>query len=930
MITITKKDLTTSDKLLVVKTLEGIRKRYPEVTDHIRHQTEHELNTIINMGFSDYFLIVQDFLDIGRRCGYMPDDRLNWLREHYQELSINEMNDYINEDQSMPGLTIGPGRGSAAGSIVTFALGITSIDPIKEGLLFERFLNPERVSMPDIDSDISKANFEYGVRDIVIGYVSKKYGVDGVCGITTPSTLAAKAAIENVARIHGSKLYNDKTAFLKLGEKMKALITKDMNGFSDASPVIREVFKDNRDALDILSIAERVEDLNANHSRHACGNIIVDNHDVGAYAPLMLEEDSGQWKIAMDAETAETQGFLKMDFLGLKNLNVITKTLRLIYANSGRKIDPIALPEEKDVFLQVFAKGLTNSIFQFSSTGMKQMLKKFVPDKFSDLVLLVACYRPGPLQYLDGIIARKHGQEAEENAVTRIASYNKAFHDIVSPTYFALVYQEQIMEVFKQLAGYSMGGADNVRRAMGHKKMDVLVAEKQNFVYGNADKNIRGAIATGVKEQDALDLFEEMIEFAKYSFNKSHAAAYAEIAYITGWFKFYYPTEFYASVLNFENFDMYQGLIHEAKLLGVEVKAPDINNSRRTFTGKNNTLYFGFSGIKGLKDATISDIEEKETRYTSFSDFIKRTNAGQADINLMISAGCFDSLCENRAALHDILPDYMIEKEVIKKRTKEISTFNEMLKDIESGEPLSRTKYKITTKNLPTKEQIEKKRETSQERIQDALDAIDCINIPYNMFEDMKARYDSEQNALGLFVTGSPLDLYSEPDTTPISDISEGNISVYGAISGIRETKTKKDGQKIAFFTLEDNTGKISVCVFQDAYPKFAALITEGNIVKIKGRAGIKKGTENTEDPEMQIIASSISECEEKRSSYEVFCQDITEYCHVIEMARLYKAEKGHELKCLLAMPERVITVDFEVHTNFMKDRTISNRIVEI
>ena len=269
------------------------------------------------------------------------------------------------------------------------------------------------------------------------------------------------------------------------------------------------------------------------------------------------------------------------------------------------------------------------------------------------------------------------------------------------------------MEVFKQLAGYSMGGADNVRRAMGHKKMDVLVAEKHNFVYGNADKNIRGAIATGIKEQDALDLFEEMIEFAKYSFNKSHAAAYAEIAYITGWLKFYYPTEFYASVLNFENFDMYQGLIHEAKLLGVEVKAPDINNSGRTFTGKNNTLYFGFSGIKGLKDATISDIEGKEGRYTSFSDFIKRTNVGQADINLMISAGCFDSLCENRAALHDILPDYMMEKEVIKKRTREISTFDEMLQDLENGKPLSRAKYKITTKNLPTKEQIEKKKDVN-------------------------------------------------------------------------------------------------------------------------------------------------------------------------------------------------------------------------
>lgn len=332
---IEKQDLSSADKILIEKTLAGVTWRYKDFPDSYFDRMEHELNTIINMGFPDYFLIVQDFLDVGRRIGYMPDDRIKYLKEHVYEMSIQEMNDYINEDQSHPGMTIGPGRGSAAGSIVAYLLGITSVEPMENGLLFERFLNPERVSMPDIDSDLSKSEFEYGVRDIVIEYVTKKYGRNAICGITTPSTLAARAAVKNIARIAGAKEIAEgnyskedaekiKKEYLRYGDRINAVVPADPNAkFSmkmdpddpnsaTLHDVLHDTFQNEPKLLNIIDIAERVEGLNVNFGMHACGKIIYPG-DIRDNSPLMKDPKTGIWKLQMDAEKAESSGLLKMD-----------------------------------------------------------------------------------------------------------------------------------------------------------------------------------------------------------------------------------------------------------------------------------------------------------------------------------------------------------------------------------------------------------------------------------------------------------------------------------------------------------------------------------------------------------------------------------------------------------------------------------------
>lgn len=461
---IEKQDLTEMDQLLIDNAIKGIPWRYKEFPEDKIQLLEYELNIIINMGFSDYFLIVQDFLDVGRRIGYMPDDRILYLKEHVYEMTIPEMIDYINEDQSHPGMTIGPGRGSAVGSIVAYLLGITSVEPTSNGLLFERFLNPERVSMPDIDSDLSKSEFEYGVRDIVIEYVAKKYGRNAICSITTPSTLAAKAAVKNVARIAGAKRIQEmidaghsvskdeeakiKKLYLNYADRINAMVPSDPNAafamkMSDSenaptlSAVLHESFQNEPDVLEIIDIAERAEGLNVNFGMHACGKIIYPG-DIRDNSALMKDPKTGIWKLQMDAEEAEESGLLKMDFLGLKNLNLITKAARLIEKNYGIKLDLYNLPEDPEVYKHVFSQGFTYSVFQFESPGMRKMLKKFGPTMFSDLVLLVACYRPGPMQYLPDIIKRKHGRtDVADTAILHIPQIK----EIVDVTYMSIVYQ---------------------------------------------------------------------------------------------------------------------------------------------------------------------------------------------------------------------------------------------------------------------------------------------------------------------------------------------------------------------------------------------------------------------------------------------------------------------------------------------------------
>ncbi len=954
------------DKLLVGLCIKGAMQKlkegvYKEWTEELNTRLNYELEIIINMGFSSYFLIVQDFLNFGRMCGHMPEEDMQYLREHMADMTIQEMIDYVKPRQTEPGMTIGLGRGSGAGSFATFLTGITSLDPIKNGLLFERFLNPERVSMPDIDSDLSKAEYEYGVRDLAIEYVKKKYGAAGICGITTPSTLAARAAIENVARAAGWEAASKKNLvideydeedseetkkapkndeesekirkyYLALGDRIKKFVpsapgttflseANDMTG-QTVDDILRENFKDDADALNIIDIAEAAEGVNINFGKHACGIIISDNGDVGAYAPLMMDLKANQLKIQLNAEQAEASGLLKMDFLGLKTLNIITKVCRLIYKNTGKYIDPLVDIDFEDprVYEEIFSRGKTNAVFQFESNGMKGMLKRFEPTCFADIVLLVACFRPGPLQYLDGIIARKHGEQAEESAVTRIASYYEPFNKIVQPTYYALVYQEQIMETFR-MVGYSMGGADNVRRAMGHKKMDVLVAEKQSFVYGNPEKNIQGAIACGIKEQDALDLFEEMIDFAKYSFNKSHAAAYAATALITAWLKLYYPAEFYAAVLGFLDIKKTPAMIAEGKTMGLTFHGPDINKSENLAIGDGKDVYLGFSGIKG-----IGGIDTTGRPFVSIADFIIRTNAGDSVVDTLINVGAFDNMCSNRAAINAVTKGMYASKKKIKDKKKALDIMYAEVEDLKNGIPLDRVKYKIKTKGLPTLDSLTKKIDTANATIAEQEQSIRETIIPSREIkEDLEEKLALERELLGMYVSGHPLDPYGTAEdfgVLPIAELTEtdkyATTKTFGLITNLTIRQRKKDGANMAFFDLEDQTGSIHVNCFTGQYDSYKNFLKEGAAVIITGSVKDKNGNshqvgansymdtnEGEEIKEEEVVleltisgkaVNAVAPIGKQKSVYRLDYNGIEEVNGIVDKLLPYAEDYGHKI----------------------------------
>ena len=918
---IEKQKLTDSDELLIKRSIQGISWRYPKQfpEDHVK-RLEYELNVIMTMGFSDYFLIVQDFLDLGRRIGYMPDSRIEYLKKHVYEMSIKEMFDYINADQSYPGLTVGPGRGSAAGSLVTFLLGITNIDPIENGLLFERFLNTERVSMPDIDSDYAKSEYEYGVRDIVIEYAVKKYGKNAICGITTPSTEAPRGAIDDIARIAGSKkVYESeenldkekvKKEFLQLADRIKKYIpTDDQKNIHFSSPmdpedknsptvadVLHQQFANEPEALNIIDLAIKLEGVNTNYGMHACGKIVYPGDIRKDYA-MMKDIKTGIWKLQMDAEKAEEAGLLKIDFLGLKNLNVITKTARLVYQNYGIKLDLNNIPQSQEVYDYIFATAKTLSIFQFESAGMRGMLKRFGPGKFSDLVLLVACYRPGPLKYLGDIIKRKHGKATDNNtAIMKI----KEIHSIVENTYYAIVYQEQVQQIFRTLAGYSLGQADLVRRAMGHKKIDVLEKEKNAFLYGDAERNIIGCQANGIDMEAAAQLFEEMKDFAKYAFNKSHAAAYALVSYITAYLKYYYPTEFYTATLEFADISKYPALIAEAKSLGVTVHGPDIEKSQDKFYGKNKEIYFGFGGIKG-----IGGIGNMPNNVVSIADFILASNIAEGTMETLVSVGAFDRKVKNRKALLAVLPDYYKEKKKINDGKAKMANVDEMLTDLHNGVALDRKKYKITTKSLPTITKLEERKETIQESINTATQNIRQMIIPSEVVvDDIDANLEKEKALIGMYASGNPLDPYGTPadhGCTPLADLDVNRYKdlahVYGKISDLKMRTQRKDGRSMCTFVLTDQTDSIECCCFADSYELCGKELQNDAIVKLEGQKKAKQGDE--EESFQFILGKSVSAAirvYDKKDSYYITANGIEEWTSLQSLVMPFVQISGHPL----------------------------------
>lgn len=602
---------------------EGFRKlsfKNPEERKMYIDRTRYELEVIEKLGVVDYLLIVQDFLAYGRLLGKIDINDPRFLADPYNVELLKELG------KGNVGMSIGIGRGSAVGSLVCYLIGITNADPIKYNLLFERFLNTERVTMPDIDSD-----FAPDIRGLVLNYVKHKYGNEAVCCIATIGTQGVKNAIRNCGRLLGDAKYGDSKKTLPLVSEICAAVPEGVGvKFSDCANDLYSKFAGNEDAIQILNDAQLVEGTFTTIGMHAAGVIIADNGDVGEYTALMKSKD-GQWVSQCDMNYTEAKGLLKMDFLGLNNLAIITETLRTIQKNYGVNIEMSEVDlADADVYANIFAKGNTDSVFQFESDGMKRMLQDFKPSTIEDLILLVAAYRPGPLQYLTEIIETKSSGKKPQYIIPEM-------EDVLGVTYGKTIYQEQVMAVLNRFAGFSLGESDIIRRYMSKKKKDKMAAYEPKFV--------DGMVKYGASEEDAKDFWNQLMDFSAYAFNKSHACAYAITAYYTGWLKFHYTKEYLAAVANLSDFEKVSSIVSNIRDFGIDVKAPDVNASDATFSTTDGIRY-GLSNIKGVASAAYDIVDERNAHgpFVDFNDFISRVNPRKDVVVALICAGALDSL----------------------------------------------------------------------------------------------------------------------------------------------------------------------------------------------------------------------------------------------------------------------------------------------
>ena len=841
----------TPEEYLREMAYAGIPWRYPDedFTDYDR--LEYELNIICSMGYADYFCIVEDFLRYARVAGklYLDDPKEQKLAMTFDTAMIAE---YVKD---RPGETVGPGRGSAAGSLVCFLVGITNIDPLKYGLLFERFLNPERVSMPDIDCDI-----ESNVRPFAIEYVKHKYGESTVCRIMSRSEQTGKAALLTAAKTYALSRGYDAQHYMALEKqiaKKAEELTDDLLHLSlhkIADDFTRNIknsetkttesvtiqglknsFADNETAQGIIHFALCIEGAVLHNGQHAAGIIIADGAPVDDYIPLIMSNKE-MLMTSCDMIQAEEIGLLKMDFLGLINLTVITNTVRQIYKDTGKIIDMDRIPmDDADVYREIFAKANTNSVFQYESDGMKNMLKGFKPESIFDLTLLVAMFRPGPLQFLADVIAVKNGQKP-------LTYMTPELEPILKNTYGAIAYQEQVQEIFKSLAGYSLGQADMVRRAMSKKKEKVLRAERQAFIYGDAERKIEGCKKRGISEKIANDLFDEVMDFARYAFNKSHAACYAVVAYQTAWLKFHYPLQYMNAVLNSSDFDEIQKLCGDMRYMHIPFEAPDINISNAEFTIYDGAVYYGLSKIKGLGAAQAQIAEERRINgpFRSIADFVIRTRPDAKTYEKFVQAGAFRNLCDNRQAL-------LTTWDMVYAKT--VKSLKDYQKKLDAAiEPDKRAKIKNT--------------------ILDKENAIRQTQIDMSICNDEYDNLKQERELLGDYFSGHPMDHYESPAklktvsiATALERSRKSGVCVAGIITEYTVKARRSDGRPMAFFTLSDKTGSIPVCCFTDPYASFGDKLDEDNVVKIRGEIMFDE-KEDDDEPVRKLSVKTVEPLE--------------------------------------------------------------------
>ena len=753
---------------------EGFKTRYPDDDGTLSRRLDYELGVIKTMGSVDYFLIVWDFINYARSQNIM----------------------------------VGPGRGSAAGSIVSYTLGITNIDPVRYNLLFERFLNPERVSMPDIDVD-----FCYERRQEVIDYVVRKYGKDQVVQIVTFGTLAAKGVVRDVGRVLDLPY--------AMCDSIAKMIPNDLGMTLDkaltANPDLKKLYNEDEQVKYLIDMSKRLEGLPRHTSMHAAG-VVIGSRSIDEFVPLSRAAD-GTITTQFTMTTIEELGLLKMDFLGLRTLTVIQNAVRLAEKDYGIKLDMDHIDYNDKKVLESIGTGRTEGVFQLESGGMKGFMKELKPENLEDIIAGISLYRPGPMDFIPRYLKGK-------NDKTSITYECPQLEPILSPTYGCIVYQEQVMQIVRDLAGYTMGRSDLVRRAMSKKKTAVMEKERQNFVYGNEAEGVKGCIANGIDEKTANHIYDEMIDFAKYAFNKSHAAAYAVVSYQTAYLKYYYPKEFMAALMssvmdNVSKFSEY--ILTCRRMMDIAILPPDINEGESGFSVSGDGIRYGLSAIKSVGRPVVDAILEERKKngiFSSMEDFINRmTNkeVNRRTIENFIKSGAMDSLPGTRRQKVAVAPILLDNKARERKNAWEgqMSLF-----DLVSEE--EKKEYQVSFPDVG---------EYSKEEL-----------------------LAFEKDILGVYISGHPLDDYEGlwrknitatsadfivDEETEEAVVKDGMKVVIGGLVAGKVVKTTRSNQLMAFITLEDLMGSVEVIVFPKNYEADRDVLTEDSKIFIKGRVSL-------------------------------------------------------------------------------------------
>lgn len=813
---------------------DGMAKRYPNDDGTLQERLSYELGVIHNMGYVDYFLIVWDFIHFARSHDIM----------------------------------VGPGRGSAAGSIVSYCLEITNIDPVRYDLLFERFLNPERVSMPDIDID-----FCFERRQEVIDYVVEKYGKEQVVQIVTFGTLAAKGVVRDVGRVLDLPYARCDAIAKMIPGDLGMTLDKALK----QSPDLREAYQSDDEVRYLIDMAKRLEGLPRHTSMHAAG-VVIGQRAMDEFVPLSRASD-GTITTQFTMTTLEELGLLKMDFLGLRTLTVIQNAVRQAEENYGVHLVMEEIDYNDKEVLASIGTGKCDGIFQLESSGMKSFMKELRPENLEDIIAGISLYRPGPMDFIPRYLKGKNDKDS-------ITYECPQLEHILGPTYGCIVYQEQVMQIVRDLAGYTMGRSDLVRRAMSKKKAAVMEKERQNFVYGNPEERVKGCIENGIDEKTANHIYDEMIDFARYAFNKSHAACYAVVAYQTAYLKYYYPKEFFAALMTsvMDNVNKVSEYILTCRQMGIRILPPDINEGQSGFSVSGDAIRYGLSAIKSIGRNVVDEIirERKNNGlFTSIDDFVERMGGREVNkrtLENFIKAGAMDSLPGNRRQKTMIAPELLDQKNKDRKNVLEgqLSLF-----DFAAEE--EKQQYQITMPNVP--------------------------EFPKGELLAF------EKETLGIYVSGHPMDEYLETWKNSITAkttdfmvdeesgkavVEDGVRATIGGMITAKTVKLTKNGQQMAFVTLEDMVGSVEVIVFPRDYESKKQLLNEDAKVFISGRTSIG------DDPVGRLICEQVIPFDQVPKDLWLKFTDKTQYDALWPtVTNILRGSDGHDTVIIYLEKER-------------------------